>query len=109
MIDPQVILSPDGWVMMYANSNKVGKHGPYGFAVSADGLNWTRSDTPIVDGSSVGPFIWAAELLYLEGKYFVYVESGQVFDGSGSFSDTGGNPDADWNIFLLTHDGSLMP
>ena len=110
MIDPQVILTPDGWVMLYARSNKVGKHGPYGFAVSADGFNWTRSDEPIVSGANVGPFIWAAELLYHEGTYFVYVESGQVTGGGNSFSDSGGdNPDADWNIFFLTHEGSLMP
>ena len=108
MIDPQVVLTPDGWVMLYSRSNKVGKHGPYGFAVSSDGVNWIRSDAPIADASTVGPFIWAAELIHHDDTYYVFVESGQVSGAGQSFSDTSSDPNADWNIYLLTHEGSLI-
>lgn len=109
MIDPQVIITPDGWVMLYARSNKVGKHGPYGFAISEDGLNWRRGDDPIASAANVGPFMWAADFLYYDGTYYVYVESGRVSGGGESFSDVGTSPDADWNIYLLTYAGSLIP
>lgn len=109
LLDPQVVLTPDGWVMLYARSYQVGKqHGAYGFAVSADGVNWVRSEEPIASGSTVGPFIWSTDLLYHDGVYFVYVESGRVSGMGTSFSDTSTSSDADWNIFLLTHEGSLL-
>ena len=107
MIDPRVVLTPDGWVMLYSRSYKVGTHGPYGIAVSSDRINWKRSDEPVASGENVGPFIWAANLLYHDNTYFIYVQSGQVRGRGSDFSSSIESPEADWNIYLLTHEGSL--
>lgn len=83
VFQPHVQRTPDGWVMLYASATNVDRtpvHNRHGLAVSSDGLNWLRSDTPIFLPEDVHPSandIWYAELAYALDSYFVYVELGR--------------------------------
>lgn len=72
---PDVVLTDDGFVMIYRGS--VG--GPMGLATSADGVEWARvSDEPVfVEGREVPGSFWQGELAWtpLDGLRF-YLEAG---------------------------------
>jgi len=106
--EPRVQLTQDGWVMLYSSSNQIysknaGSRLPAakdGFAVSVDGVNWTRSDEVVISPSRVfeGGISWAKAFVYQDGVYYLLLGSGHLLEGS-----------ADWNVYLATYEGSLMP
>ncbi len=95
---PRVQLTPDGWVMLYAvNSSVYTTTAPkHGLAISPDGLNWVRTDGPVVDAAAAGGRdIWYTELLYQDGTYFIFLELGI--------------PSVGTEVYLATRTGSLTP
>ncbi len=80
---PHVQLTPDGWVMLYASATNVSRtpvNNRHGIAVSSDGIEWTRSSSPLFKPSEVrsgGNNIWFSGLVYAQDSYFVYVEVGK--------------------------------
>lgn len=95
---PRVQLTPDGWVMLYAANTSGATTTPpqHGIAISQDGINWTRTDAPVIDATEAGGgAIWYTELLYQDGTYFIFFELGKIGIGT--------------EVYLATHTGSLNP
>ncbi len=96
---PRVRQTDDGWVMLYTSSNQVSSNGlnqGHGLAFSADGTEWTRSETVIFrpgDVQSAGLRIWYTELEYALDTYYIFFELG-----------TGGETE----IYVATFDSSLL-
>jgi len=98
VFQPSVQLTPDGWVMIFKGSGSAGDPDSLGLALSDDGIHWTRSDdNPILrpDAFKGGRVIWLANLQYVAGTYFLFIELSRSANGSKSA------------IYLATHEGSL--
>jgi hypothetical protein len=96
VLQPRVVSSPEGFVMLYSSGPTVNGSGALiGYAVSEDGINWQRVTEPIFDHTRVsgGRAIWFTEFLYQDNVYYLFFELG-----------TGGNTE----IYLATHEGSLV-
>ncbi len=96
VLQPRVVSSPDGLVMLYSGAPSVnGANMELGYAISEDGINWERVTEPIFDYTRVsgGRAIWFTELLYHDNTYYLFFELG-----------TGGNTE----VYLATHRGSLI-
>jgi predicted GH43/DUF377 family glycosyl hydrolase len=97
---PRVRLTDDDWVMLYTSSNQITSSSlnqAHGLAFSADGTEWTRSETAVFrpgDVLSTGLRSWYTELEYALGTYYIFFELG-----------TGGETE----IYVATFDGSLLP
>jgi len=96
---PRVVLTPDGWVMVY-RSVKVGTPSTIalGYATSADGIQWQRFGmNPIVEAPKVfgKAGFWFTGLAYCDNTYYLYIEA-----QPGVQSET--------VIFVATHKGSLI-
>lgn len=93
-MNPDVIQTMDGWVMVYNSRASRGQR--TGYALSEDGIVWQRSEAPIIDieeiPNSVGSF--GPIIRFIDGTYHLFVEIGG-----------GGNT----NVYLATHEGSLRP
>ncbi|MEM7111218.1 MAG: hypothetical protein AAF614_02210 [Chloroflexota bacterium] len=80
---PRVVMTAEGLVMLYVGATNASRspiNNNFGLAVSADGMEWTRTDDVIFTGRDVrsgGQNMWFAELAYAEGTYFAYVELGR--------------------------------
>ena len=95
-LQPRVVASPEGYVMLYSAGSAVnGSGAELGYAVSQDGINWERVSEPIFSHTRVsgGRAIWFTEFLYQDDVYYLFFELG-----------TGGNTE----IYLATHQGSLV-
>ncbi len=91
---PRVQHTPDGWVMLY----RAGQFA-LGYAISADGIHWSRvGGNPVLRASDVpgGTGTYRSNLLYQSGTYFIFWE---VTTGNGN-SDVS-------DIYLATHQGAL--
>ena len=99
VFQPRVVLSPEGWVLLYVGATNVSRspiNNNFGLAVSTDGVEWTRSDSKLFDSRDVragSSNMWFSELAYAQGTYFVYVELQQ-----------GGNTD----IYVATMEEPLL-
>lgn len=73
---PQVVRTPDGWVMAYRSASAGGSNKGYGLATSADGMTWARyADNPILfDKDILRRGIWFSELVYHDDTYYFFVE-----------------------------------
>jgi hypothetical protein len=94
---PRVILTPDGYVMLYRSHNGSARNIGFGIATSDDGITWTRHpDNPALLTEDVpgARALWFSALAYADGTYYFYVEV-----GSGRGTD----------IWVATHEGSLAP
>ena len=93
--DPRVSVTPDGWVLFYSSFNgNFGNQG-YGIATSDDGISWTRiQEEPVMARSEIVRNPWYPEFIYADGTYYFYLEA-DTFDGGT-------------DIFLSTHEGSLL-
>lgn len=97
VFQPHVVRTDDGWVMLYkAGSDVRGSFAEPGYALSADGVHWTRSEGAVIAPTDVpgGRAIWFTNLLHHDGTYFLFFELG-----------TGGTTE----VYLATHEGSLKP
>lgn len=88
---PDVVATPDGLVMMYANRSGSKR----GIATSRDGITWTRfAGNPVLTTTAVPrAAMRTGELVFHDGTYLLYLENG------GSFSGT--------NIAVLTRDETI--
>ncbi len=92
---PSVVISPDGWVMLYRSSSGRDQNMALGYATSTDGTHWLKYAsnpvlTPAVVPQSQG--FWYTNMVYHDNTYFITWEVGR-------------NQTTD--IFLATHTGSL--
>lgn len=80
---PRVVLSDDGYIMLYRCYFNNDTSRAYGIAISEDGITWERvSDRPLIDenGSLYDNFpaqtrgMWFSELAYHNGTYYIYLE-----------------------------------
>lgn len=97
VMQPRVVLSDDGYVMLYTVANTVTDPvlitQKYGLAVSDDGLNWRRSNSEVINPSTIDTAaFWYTELLLAEDTYFLFVEA------------TRG---AETEVYLATHQGPI--
>jgi len=95
---PQVVVTDDGWVMLYKHGDKfyAGPTGEIAYAISQDGITWEQvHDVIAIDYTDIdrGRAIWFTELVYAEGTYYLYFEL-----GNGSNTD----------IYVATYDGNLF-
>lgn len=68
----------------------------FGYATSADGLNWQRGqETPILTPSdeSVWSTLWSAGFVYQDGTYYLIVETDGPYRGT--------------RLYLTTYEGEL--
>ncbi|MFZ0549025.1 MAG: hypothetical protein WAM60_26500 [Candidatus Promineifilaceae bacterium] len=96
ILQPRVVSSPDGLVMLYSAGSAVnGSAAKLGYAISQDGIHWERVSEPIFDYTRVngGRAIWFTELSYEADVYYLFFELG-----------TGGNTE----VYVATHEGSLI-
>jgi predicted GH43/DUF377 family glycosyl hydrolase len=96
VLQPRVVASPEGFVMLYSSGAAVnGSGSKLGYAVSEDGIHWEHVTEPIFDHTRVsgGRAIWFTEFLYQDDVYYLFFELG-----------TGGNTE----IYLATHEGPLV-
>jgi hypothetical protein len=94
VLDPGVQRTPDGWIMLYSSVESPTRHGikQIGYAVSRDGLHWTRAEANplLAERDDIGR---ATKLLYHDGTYYLYF---------GSFGPKRGG--TGWNTSLATTD-----
>ena len=101
---PSVVLSPDGWIMIYRAPGPIGTLGRLvglGLATSNDGIHWDKySDNPVMVPSDLpnGQWIWFSGLTYHEGTYFLYME-GSTRIPLGGITD----------VYAATFEGNLPP
>lgn len=96
VFQPRVESTPEGLAMVYSAAPSVnGSGGRLGYAISPDGVNWDRSEGPILEASDVpgGRAIWYTDLLYHDDTYFLFFELG-----------TGGETE----VYLATQQGPLQ-
>jgi hypothetical protein len=93
---PNVVLTPEGWVMIFRKLDRSGSRPEMSlhYALSDDGLNWTVQDQVIWRRNTINILngFWWTALAYHDGTYYLYVEGGR-----------GSNTD----IYLGTFTGSL--
>ncbi|HLF90924.1 MAG TPA: hypothetical protein VI451_18420 [Anaerolineales bacterium] len=88
---PVPVLTPDGWVMIYAGGD-INKRG---LATSQDGIHWTTHPAnPVITRLNfpISGNTWDTALVYHDGAYYYFMEI-------GSQSKT--------NIYLTIHEGPL--
>lgn len=100
---PHVVVTPDGWVMLYRTIGSQAA-APGGMrlniATSEDGITWTRyAENPVFAAAEVqgAQVFWWSALAYNDGSYYLYVEI--------TPATSRGNTD----IFVLTYTGTLPP
>ena len=96
---PRVVLTPDGWVMLY-RTVKFGTPSTIalGYATSTDGKSWTKATgNPILKASEIlsKRGFWFTGLAYNAGKYYLYVEAPPLTEPSHTA------------VFVAIHDGPL--
>ncbi len=92
---PGVQKTADGWVMLYKGVNQKTQDLPNGYALSTDGIHWTRaSQNPILTVKAIdgGHGLWFTNLVYHDNTYYLYFELGK-----GASTD----------IYVATHKGRL--
>jgi len=101
VIDPNVVQTNDGWVMIYLSTNGLKKFSPgeylFGLAVSSDGVKWEKSaQSPILSNKNDPDWhrTFLTTLLYVDNKFFYYFDFESVH-GNGT------------NVYLATFDGQL--
>lgn len=101
LIDPNVILTPDGFEMIYLSTSGSGKFAPgefaFGAASSPDGIAWTKSElNPVLSNRDHNWWkqAYLASLLHVEGMYYLYFDL--VASGAGGT-----------DVYLATYSGSL--
>jgi hypothetical protein len=101
VIDPNVIVTPDGFEMIYLATSGAGKFAPgefaFGLATSPDGVQWTRSDmNPLLTNKDYSWWkqAYLASMLHMDGTYYLYFDA--VASGSGGT-----------DVYLATYTGSL--
>jgi hypothetical protein len=95
---PRVQHTPDGWVMLYRGGVGPPANLALGYALSADGIHWVRSENnPVLRARDIpgGTGIYFSNLVYHEGTYFVFWEVTR-----GTTNDVS-------DIYLATHQGPL--
>jgi predicted GH43/DUF377 family glycosyl hydrolase len=101
VIDPNVVQTSNGWIMIYLATTGTGKFAgnefSFGIASSRDGIHWEQSaQNPILSNKDHAQWsaTYLATLLHVENNYFLY------FDFV-SPNTTG------TNVYLATYTGSL--
>lgn len=101
VIDPNVVQTQDGWIMIYLATTGSGKFSgndfAFGVASSADGIHWVKNvQNPVLSNKDHAQWsaTYLATLLHVEDTYFLYFD----FVTSGA-SGT--------NVYLATYNGSL--
>jgi predicted GH43/DUF377 family glycosyl hydrolase len=91
---PRVVISPDGWVMIYQAGTAVERRG---LALSRDGIVWQKHpDNPIFTADAFpipNARTWDTALVYHDGMYYYWLELGGL----------GGT-----DLYLAIHEGSLL-
>ncbi|GAB4582100.1 MAG: hypothetical protein Fur0022_48550 [Anaerolineales bacterium] len=105
VFQPHVVQTPDGFWMLYKANIKVGQSEGFGLAYSQDGLVWERyAGNPIMVDKTYR-LDWLrkgyAELLYHEGRFYLYLE---VLEREGG-PYAHGNTDYRSNVVLLAWGG----
>lgn len=76
---PEVLLAPDGYVMIYQGGDQLNTRG---LAVSEDGINWKHyADNPVItnqDFPTPGHTTWDTALVYTNEKFYYFMEMGSL-------------------------------
>ena len=101
VIDPNVIVTLEGYEMIYLATSGSGKFAPgefaFGLATSTDGIQWTKSDmNPLLSNKDYSWWkqAYLASLLHVDGTYYLYFDA--VASGSGGT-----------DVYLATYNGIL--
>lgn len=90
---PRVVITPDGWVMIYQGGISVETRG---LAISNDGIHWEKYSANPIFNKEMFPIpnakTWDTNLLYHDGTYYYFMELGSL-DGT--------------DLYLTTHQGLL--
>lgn len=102
---PNVVQTPDGFLMLYKANIKIGEREGFGLATSLDGTTWTKyADNPLIEEKTYG-LEWLrkgyADLLFQDGVLYLYLEVLEREGGAWAH----GNSTYYSNIYLLTHEG----
>lgn len=105
VFQPHVVQTPDGFWMLYKANIKIGEAEALGLAYSQDGVAWEKyAGNPIMVDKTYG-LDWLrkgfANLLYHEGKFYLYLE---VLEREGG-PYAHGNTDYFSNVVLLAWGG----
>ncbi len=105
VFQPHVVRTADGYLMLYKANIQIGRAEAYGFAFSADGVQWTRyGGNPIIDEKTY-PILWRrkgyTELVYHEGTLYLFLE---ILEREGGAYPQGNNATFS-SIHLATHTG----
>jgi hypothetical protein len=78
VLQPSVVVTPDGWVLSYKSMAMMGspRDQAYGLATSPDGLHWTRyAENPILQHKEVQRRnLYFHELVVAEGQFILFFE-----------------------------------
>jgi predicted GH43/DUF377 family glycosyl hydrolase len=95
---PRVFQTPEGWAMIYrGTSNNRGSNMQLGLATSSDGIHWERfAGNPIFKPTDIkgARQFWFTNALFKDNVLYLFVE--------GDINQT-------TQIYLATHEGTLMP
>lgn len=101
VIDPNVVQTPDGWVMIYLATTGAGKFAgtdfSFGAATSTDGIHWKKStQNPILSNRDHKQWVstYLATLLFIDNTYYLYF-------------DLVSSKDNGTNVYLATYNGTL--
>ena len=101
VIDPNVIQTSDGWIMVYLATTGSGKFSgndfSFGAASSTDGIHWTKNvQNPILSNKDHPQWLgtYLATLLQVENTYFLYFDFVSP-DAKGT------------NVYMATYSGLL--
>lgn len=90
---PRVVLSPDGWVMLYQGGITVDTRG---LAISNDGISWVRYEDNPLFSTAVFPIpnarTWDTALVHHNDRYLYLMELGAL---------------AGTDLYLTVHEGTL--
>ena len=99
MVDPNVVRTESGWVMLYLSAAPPGttpkNYCAFGYATSSDGISWHKSAAnPVLSTLNVSDWlgIYLGNLLYQNDTLSLYFDVGQL-----SFT----------NVWMATHQGLL--
>ncbi|HUF38093.1 MAG TPA: hypothetical protein VMN57_06190 [Anaerolineales bacterium] len=102
VFQPRVLQIEAGYLMLYKANVSVGRAEAWGFAHSADGLNWERyAGNPLIDEQTYGVELrrhGIAELVSLGGELFLFLEILERVGGAYHH----GNAEYFSNIYLFT-------
>lgn len=98
-MQPQVQLTPDGWVMILrAATGYLSTMMELQLAVSEDGIDWIVYDTPAITNQGTGgAVVWFAELVYAEDMYYLFFEVSKFDPVAGNTTE----------VYLATYEGAL--